>query len=400
MDINTKKKIRKVLKFTGKYFRYIELGFKYIFYPFLNLFINNKEFTSKLNPEKINRVLIIRHDYVGDMIVTLPTIKYIKTINPNIIVDVFCSKNNHFILTGDNNIDNIYIKKNSSLSIMFQLLRIRKKKYDLIFTTQYLYITKNGIMTNLAASRNTIKLTVGTKSKYKVFFNKLSEIASQQETVWLKMLYAISDTIDTKILPESISPYIFIPDESKQNAENQLNKFQLLENKKIVGINLSARKVQNIWTFEGYLNLIIKILAKYDDINIILFSVDDDIEIAKKIKSSLNLNNNNLENRLFIYPNIRDIKEISHSLSKTALAISPDTGFIHIVSAVGTPALGLYGGFGTNTPQWRPYKVPYIQIEAGIGKDVSDVNPEIVFTNFEELWLNKENKDFNKVITL
>lgn len=404
--------LKYILKKINNKLKYIEKFIKLVTYPIIGWIFNTQKFEGKLNPNEIKRVLFIRHDFVGDMIVTLPAISYLKTINPNIQIDVFCSKNNYFILNDDPNISNIIIKKDNIIQIIFQLLNLRKFNYDIVFNTQYLYITKNGFYTCLAASKNSIKTMVGSHKKHEIFFNKLSIKAEEQDSIWLKMLYLVDDMIDTSTFVSdnnqpnidinSFEPYISINEKSKLNADiffenNNLN------DKNIIAINLSARQPQNMWTKESYLAITNLILKNYPSFTILYFSVGIDIEKVEFIKSSIKQDNNQdkskeFENQLYYYNQTKDIKEVAHALSKADYVITPDTGFIHLASAVKVPIVGLYGSYGTTTQHWRPYKTPFIQIQAGEKDNVSELKPELIFIGFQKLIAHHGNKQYNELI--
>ena len=395
-----KQNIKITIKKLNNYVKYIERFFKLITYPIIGWVFNTQKFEGKINPESIKRVLFIRHDYVGDMIVTLPTFSYLKAINPNIEIDVFCSKNNFFILNDDNNINNVIVKKEGVVSIIFQLLSLRKNKYNVVFNTQYMHITKNGFYTCLAADKKSIKTMVGSHKKHEIFFNKLSIKAEEKDSIWLKMLYLVEDLLDTskinKIIPEDFEPYIAINEKSQKAANDFFENVNLNNNnnEKIISINLSARQPQNMWSKESYLEITNMILNELNDFKILLFSVGVD-----KIKSDYITQNIDIKhsNRVFVYPQTKDIKEVAAALSKTNFVITPDTGFIHLASAVKVPIVGLYGGFGTNTQHWRPYKVPFIQIEAGEKDNVGELKPELIFYGLKKI-INNINSNLQELI--
>ena len=54
------------------------------------------------------KIGIIRVDRMGDMILTLPIIKAIKTSNPNALIHIFCSEKNFKIVKNFKYIDRIY----------------------------------------------------------------------------------------------------------------------------------------------------------------------------------------------------------------------------------------------------------------------------------------------------
>lgn len=410
MDYNNKKKLKNILKAFNKIFRYFEISFKLITYPLLNFLFHNSTLTNKINPNKVKRILFIRHDFVGDMIITLPCFKFIKTLNPNIIVDVYCSKNNHFILEGDKNVDNVFIQKKSIIEFILQVIKIRNNNYDIVINTLCTQMTKNGFLTNLLSKPNTIKTVVAVGEKYKIFYNKMSYLAKEEKVMWKTMLYLVYDIFDTNLNPLDFKPYISINDTSKINAIKKLNQLgisninetnndkEIEKLKDLIGINLSARREENYWLTNSYVELIELIINNYPNVKIILFYVQNDIDKVNEILSKLSVNT---KNNVMVYPESKDIKEVAYALSKTKLAISPDTGFIHLITSVRVPVLALYRGEGLNTINWKPYANSYLLIEAGESREVRDISAKFVFENFNILFNNLQNQKeyFCKIVT-
>jgi ADP-heptose:LPS heptosyltransferase len=68
------------------------------------------------------------------------------------------------------------------------------------------------------------------------------------------------------------------------------------------------------------------------------------------------------------------------------MVITPDTGIIHMASAVGTPVVGLYVG-GQAAAEWRPFGVPYRVVTSPEDLSVAAIPPAEVMQGFEQLVL-------------
>ena len=101
-----------------------------IAYGIIALFLKNNKLEVKLDPKLIKRVLILRHDVLGDMIVTLPMFALIKQINPMIEVHVLASTKNADILKYDKNVTRVHLYNGNLLQSFFSLRRLRKYNFD------------------------------------------------------------------------------------------------------------------------------------------------------------------------------------------------------------------------------------------------------------------------------
>ena len=80
------------------------------------------------------KICIVRTDKMGDMILTLPIIQGLKEINKDYQIDVVCSNKNQKVCNKFKTISNIFLIQNNFLEIYRTILKLRKKKYDYIFT--------------------------------------------------------------------------------------------------------------------------------------------------------------------------------------------------------------------------------------------------------------------------
>lgn len=89
--------------------------------------------SDNLDPGKINRILVIKLDNLGDCFLSLPLFDYLKRLNPTVVVDVLSLPASRVIFDHCPTIDNRYF-----VNRRFNILRprmvkmIRGNRYDLI----------------------------------------------------------------------------------------------------------------------------------------------------------------------------------------------------------------------------------------------------------------------------
>ena len=90
------------------------------------------------NLKKSKRVLILKYDRIGDMVVTTPIFRELKNAYPNINISVLASKENKDVIRYNPYIDNIYTNyKNSILKDLPTLLKLRRKSFDVCFELEH-----------------------------------------------------------------------------------------------------------------------------------------------------------------------------------------------------------------------------------------------------------------------
>ena len=90
------------------------------------------------NLKKSKKVLILKYDRIGDMVVTTPIFRELKNAYPNIRISVLASEENKDVIRYNPYIDKIYTNyKNSILKDLPTLLKLRKKSFDVCIELEH-----------------------------------------------------------------------------------------------------------------------------------------------------------------------------------------------------------------------------------------------------------------------
>ncbi len=347
-------------------------------YDIINILLRNEKITEKINPQHIHKVLVIRYDVIGDMVVTLPMIKLIKELIPNAEIHLLASVSNSKIVENDNIISKIHLFDGKIIKSFFKLHKLRKENYDIIFSAFYTLVTRNGIICNIIGGRKAIKVNLWQDEKRYAFFNYQSKVGATKSSMWEKMYYMVADSIAGGEEYDNFEPYLTIPEISRQNCLNNLKDLNLRP-RNFIAINLSAGRKYNLWFNDNYVRLIYGLINSKISANIILIYHPQDINIASEIFRKFATNSEVVK----LYPITYDVLEIAALLEKCLLLITPDTGVVHICSALKTPVVAIYSEEYTFN-LWKPYKIKY---RALISEDKNKmiVKPELVCLNTLEL---------------
>lgn len=119
-----------------------------------------------------------------------------------------------------------------------------------------------------------------------------------------------------------------------KSIEDANKKYNLRNNTKNIVLGISASGPTKKWNIENYINLATKI-NKIQDCKFIIASGKDDQIIIDKIKNS------EIGNNCFSLENL-SIEEILPIIKNCDLYIGNDTSFMHISSALGLKAIGIF----------------------------------------------------------
>jgi ADP-heptose:LPS heptosyltransferase len=316
---------------------------KKIILKILSFFLKNKRYERGINPDKVKKILVIRNDALGDMLITMPALALLKQIAPKAELHVLASNKNYRLLENDNNIDRIFIDETSTIKKLKQAVDLRKESYDVIISTIYVGITKQGLLANIIGGRQCFKsLLYSGKDKY-TYFNFQSKIAEMQTPMWEKMYAQFADTFDYPIDFNNIIPYLETGDKDKF-ALKQISETYSLKHKDYIVVNLSAGQERNQISQSDYVE-ILDIINRVFHKKIVLIHMPNEKNIAEGLSNDNVIALSNL-----------DILTVAELIRNAILCVSPDTGIVHLASAVRTATIAIFNS-EYHSRFWAPYKV-------------------------------------------
>lgn len=280
-------------------------------------------------PEEIKKVLVIRLDHIGDMVLTTPVFKTLKSNYPDAEVHVLCRSLTKDVIANNPNVDRIIefdpwwfqrkdAKHGKNRSVIGKL---KSENYDII-------LEPHGDPRNIKLANR-----IGPKS-YKIGYgvrgfgfllNKVIEYKINKHIIDRNLELAKPFCSDVggemELFPEK---------ECTNRMKKHLNQY-----KKTVIVNPGTGRENKKWENKKWARVIDQ-LAK-DDVQIILAgNGDEEAKDAAEIKGMIDAKTIDLINKT-------GISELIALTSLADLVIAPDTGIIHIARALGVPSIGLFG---------------------------------------------------------
>lgn len=371
---------------------------KWLVFRVISIGLTNTKSTKTKSVNEIQNVLVIRNDAIGDYIVSTPAIRLLKSLNPNINIDVITSQKNDLIVKSDPMIRNTFcLDYKSSFSIPFREIRTigKKDNYDAIISLNFSQTTNNAIISRII-SKSADKITALHKKRHEIYslvFNKLIDIDSIAIT-WAEKMQNIIKHSYPASQNKRCKPYIylikqeleFIFEFCKQNGlQYQLNLENIINSKeldiakyqnngeKYCIINISAGKDSNEWGIDGCSSFLSKFVDLYSG-KIFLSSAPSDYSLLETINKRIN------HNKVNIFRGT--LHQFIAFLAGADLLVSPDTGVIHIAAAAGIQIIGLYPA-EYHLVQWRPESERCIQILNNKSNDVKSIDIDEIISAFK-----------------
>ena len=298
-----------------------------------------------MQPEQIQRIVIIRFSSIGDIVLTTPTLRALRRRFPDARIDMVTKREYAELVETNPNVNHIYrYDSPSGVNGLVQLSReLRQARYDLCVD----------LHCNLRS--RILRLLMQPK----------------EQTTYSKEIFARTLLVQAKInrygrmlpVPERyLAPLARF---GVQNDDNGLELFPteqddahvaglfaehgLRRDEQLIGFGAIAAHPLKQWPIENFVTLGQRLLEQYQA-RIVLFGGPGDRENAERIAQQL-------PNRPIVLCGRVSLLASAAALKRCAIFIGNDTGTVHIAAAMQRPVVAMFGPtveeFG-----FYPYRTP------------------------------------------
>ncbi|MEW6618453.1 MAG: glycosyltransferase family 9 protein [bacterium] len=288
------------------------------------------------NSGKVKKILVVRNDRIGDLILSLPAIASLRKGYPDAHIGVLIREYTQEILWNNPDIDEIIIDRNQDV---FELARqIAEKRFDLAIV---LYPNwRNGWLCWLSG----IPWRIGTGYKpVGILFNQKAYI-HRTKIVHHEMDYCLKlvEKAGVQSVREKIR--LQIKKEDKEYAQSLLEKYQVGNTIPLIGIHPGSGGSALNWPEHLYGRLIDLLSEKYG-VKVVLSGSKEEVEriLPQTYSQPVNLAGQTTLGQLMA------VYSFYH------LFIGPSTGPMHIAAGLGKPVIALFPPIRTqSSAKWGP----------------------------------------------
>ncbi len=292
---------------------------------------------------KQKRILVIRPDRVGDVVLATPLVRELRKTFPDSFIAVMLRPQTKDVFLNNPYIDEIIVddyegKDKGFKGFWRQVFKLRKYKFNialhLLPTQRHAWMTFfSGIKTRINVGIRLYGVLTFMKYVSRKKYNPLRH----------EVDYSLDLGRKIGVKSQNIEPEIFLTYEEIKQAEKLVPKE---ENEIIIGINpLSGKSAPN-WEIEKYIELTEKIIEEIPNAKIYvnLFNNSDAIKKFENLKSAkIKFIHNTTLRELILY------------VSRFDLLISSSTGTMHIASALKVPTVSMFCPLPACSPKlWGP----------------------------------------------
>ncbi len=338
------------------------------------------------------KILIIRRENIGDLILTTPLIHAIRERHPDAYIAALVNSYNAPVLAGNADINEVFVytKGKHAESIFgrvaarFALLKLfvklRRIEFDDIVLAEPTYVPRNLRLAAFIRGKATPNRRIigfedddGKRAGIDVVASKRHMDGLHQAQIMMRLAEPFgADLATTDIHPCRIaSPTL--PRDAGEGIH--------------VALHISARKPSQQWPAASFAESAAMIHHRGGARFSVFWSPGSrdnalhpgDDEKAVELRTALELANRDIK---VVFRPTSTLEELIAGLASVDIVVCADGGAMHIAAGLGKPIVALFGD--SDPIRWRPWGVPHRVIQPQ-SREVGDITPDTVFAAFETL---------------
>lgn len=320
------------------------------------------------------RILIIRPDKLGDMLITLPTIKAIRDAYPEAMIDILAGKVN--LPLRDQLLryaDECLLYDKTLIGILKLFITLPKKKYDIAIDPLDNPSTTSGYLIDMSKAKIKAGIFKSNAHVYThcVFAKDRAQTHIVERTAQILLAFGIN--------PEHIHldiPY-FMDTSTSEDSKFLLRELGLDLSQSLIIINIAGALEARVLRPDTAIPWIrhIKHYADQASIQVMICGEKKHEDSLREISSKTGI---------YLAPFVRSYHAFAGLLSASSMLISPDTSVLHLISAWKIPCLAFFVDDRSNTAVWTPYHSPHEYITT-FTSSVNEIPQQEIINAFEKL---------------
>ena len=313
----------------------------------LGSILEDKQTLGAPKPKDIyKRILIVRTDRIGDVILSTPVITAARQAWPNAYIAMMVSPLTRELVEGNPYLDEVIVydkddKQKSWLASFLFSQKIKRYRFDLALI---LHPTSRVHLVTFFAG---IKRRVGYNRK--LGFLLTDRIAHlKQEGLRHELDYTLDIVRHLGVEPQDKKITIPLTEEAKKEAARIFLQEGIDSNKTLVAIHPGASCPSKVWPSERFAAVADRLISDYGCLVLFVCGPKD----IKRVEAVLG----QMKNKAFNLAGRLSLMQLAAVLGRCKLFISCDSGPVHISAGVGTPVISIFGRnqAGLSPRRWGP----------------------------------------------
>ncbi|MFQ6093265.1 MAG: glycosyltransferase family 9 protein [bacterium] len=297
--------------------------------------------------ESPKRVLVVRTDRIGDVILTLPVVSALKEKFPEATVDMLLSPATCELVAGHPHVNEIVIDDergdHAGLRGFFHLVRLlRNREYDLAVVVHPTF--RLALLLPMAG----IPIRIGTGYRwYQFLFNK-KFYEHRHDALRHEAEYNLNLLRPLGLQFSGVRFDLPVPPKAFERIDEMLRSVGVTSEDRLAILHPGSGGTARDWPLYKFSELGER-LMKESDIKVVLTGSSDEVDLVSEVSRRMNP-------RPLMEVCELTLKELAALIQRAHLLVINSTGPMHIAAAVGTPVIAFFPPIVPCSPRrWGPY---------------------------------------------
>lgn len=288
------------------------------------------------------RILFVRDDGIGDLIISIETLRAIRESSPTITLDLLASPQNAAFARSLPFLHEVIVHERASHRSTIRTLRtLRRARYDAVVDGRAAVgLVNTRTVALLLATGARWRIGVGGRRNdavYTVPVERPGGAASYVETI-----AALAQPFGVALADRDWRPRLAVDDSQRRGAEATWTAVG--DGRPRVLVNISVGNEERVWRHDRYAPVLARLRARLPRAAILVSAMPAEQGIARALAAPVDAAARDLS-----------FGEVMAAVAAADLVITPDTAIGHLASAFQVPALVL---MRKDTAAWAPYRTP------------------------------------------
>jgi len=326
--------------------------------------------------ERPYRVLFIRDDGIGDLIISMEILRAIKESSPTITLDLLCSPQNAAFGRTLPFVSEVIVHKRGPLVKAFGTWRqLRRREYDAVIDGRVAIGNVNTHTTALLLSTGArYRIGIAGRRNDRVY---TIPVDAGKPAHWVDYLAALARPFGVEGDARDWRSRLTISDDDRAAAERTWSKIGPPHRgggggRPRVLVNISVGNSERFWQHERYAPVLRRLRERLPSATILISAMPSEQQVAERLAAPVRGAAIQLS-----------FSEVTAIVATADLVITPDTAITHLASGFQTPTMAL---MRRDTGPWAPYRTPGRIVYGDIKRRLEPgLPPERVVAALDEL---------------
>jgi len=334
------------------------------------LWLRRRPVSLPLDKNRVQKILLLRTDAIGDMIVTTPMLTVLKE-RLGATIDIVASPRNASVIQGDPRVRKIFVFDGSIKSLFAVRRSTRRENYDLVIALVLHKTTKGGLYANLWAGREALTVTFAHDSRtrsYETWFSAQVDVNRDATTMADMQVQLLNRVFGWDVHAKDYPLTLHLP---------PTIPVAWAGHPRIV-LNMSSGNAYRMWSHERNAQFLTLLREQFPTAHVVLMAHGKQLPMAEQlVKEFLGYTE--------LLPAFNDVLDSIAAMRGADLVITPDTSIVHGAAALGIPVVAIYSHKTSFLNQWMPHGVPFRAVITDGAVDVDTIEPSRVVDAVVEL---------------